>query len=252
MKGKQSEALVFPEARTLGIARKEAKEATSSLPALARRLQGLVVTTSESYGYLMDEGRKVREIDRRIDDKQRSMTRLCDSLKKQIVELFRPMRKQCEDVLSLIEDKRQQYDGFLEEQRAKVAAEARKDAERELKRLEKRAEKLAAKADTRAEAKEILAEVPQLEELLPVIPEVEAPKIEGVSVARVWDYEIIDVQAVPETVRLGSGDLMPGEEFVALWERKFSREALMRAREGGIEVPGVRFYQKDSVRYERL
>lgn len=225
----------------------EAEQSLVGLDPLPKRLRTLKMTSDESYQTLQEEARVVRDLERSVEKKQRSLTSMCDRLKKDIKDVFKPMLNACKEVLEIVSRKELEFDRWQTEQFEAERRRAEAEAEAEQKRLERNARKRAGRREDPREARAILQSVPQIEAAEPKPPV--APKVEGVSVAKIWDFEILDSEAVPRTVQV-NGDP------VELWERKYNRAALLKAREVYSEepqpIPGVRFFQKPSTRYERL
>jgi len=224
-----------------------AEKSIKAIEPLGVRLAGLDMRSDENYEILMDEGRRFRDIERGIEKERNNALRELDSVKKRIKGWFEPMLKVCHELLQLVEEKRLVYEGWLDEKHEEEQVRLREETEKEQKRLDRNAKRRAKKANSRAEEREILRSVPELEvpEALREAP-VKVAGVAGVSVAKIWDFEVVVAMAVPETTQLKDG------EVVHLWGRHFNREGLMAAREDGQEVPGIRFFQKDSPRYGRL
>lgn len=108
------------------------------------------------------------------------------------------------------------------EWRAKVDMEIQKKNEE----LRKKAEKERQKQEEKALAK---GEVPPLP--MP-IPTIEVPNtVDGISTMRVWTYEVVDITNVPlRYLALDSGMVMTA------------------IRQGVREIPGLRIYQKETIK----
>lgn len=250
----------------------EAEAELAVLDPLTERVHALEVRSDESYQILMGQGRLARDTRRRIEARQNPLiklvTRQATELKREIKDLFNPMLNACDEVLEIVDTKRRGYETWQAEQHriaerkrlAEVAAERKRLAEEaeiaameEQERLDNIAAEAAKHASTPEVQQTILTSVP---EVAPEpVPEVvtqhvappTAPKVSGATVAKVWEFEITNPEAVSEYF----GD-------IPLWERRFSRTGLLKARAAlstgpdDQPIPGVRFYQKDQPRYGRL
>ena len=226
----------------------EAEENLEALVPLPRTLNELKMTSDEDYEVLMDEARKAREAQRNILEKQKPLLELCDQMKRKVKDLFKPLLNVCEEVLEIADNKRLQYDRHLVEVQRAEQERLDKEAKKEQQRLDRNAKRRAAKAESEAEKREIIRAVPEIEAV--EAEEVAPARIAGVSVAKIWDYEILDEYKVPE---------FDVDMDLVLWTRKFNRSGLLKARECHTLVDddpqpvlGVRFFQKDSTRYGRL
>lgn len=244
-KTKQSTALVVSMEQKVAQAEKDVE----ALGPLAVKLHAFAMTKPDDYETLMTDARMVRDIERRIvgdrDSATKKLQEELNNTKRTIKGWFAPMLVVCKNILELVDQKRLLYDRFLEEKQKKEQEILDAEAAAEQKRLERNAKKRAARAPTRARQKDILASVPEVEAEQAVV---EVPqKIFGVPVAKVWDYEIVDADAVPEIVT-----------GFTLWARRFDRADLLNARKAlatsdqDQPIEGVRFFQKPSPRYGRL
>lgn len=229
--------------QAIALVAKEAEQSLVGLDPLPKRLAVLKMTSDRDYEILMDEGRKVREIQRGVEEKQKSLTGLCDKLKRDIRSLFAPMISSCQTVLKIVDQKQHQYDKWRQDRHGKEQERLRLEAEAEQRRLEANARRRAARREDPAEAREILCSVPQIAPL--ELPEPMKPRVDGVSIAKVWDFEILIEADVPKTIDVGG-------VTIALWTRAFDRKALLECQRAGYEIPGVRFFQKEITRYGRL
>lgn len=108
------------------------------------------------------------------------------------------------------------------EWRNRLAEQARKKEEELQRKAEKERQKQIDKAEAKGEAPPPPAP----------IPKVEVPKTtEGITTVKTWTYEVENIDKVPR-------------EYLAL-----DSGAVMRAvREGIREIPGIRIYQKETVK----
>jgi len=249
---KKEESLSLVPQKVINETVERASTDLESLTPLTKRLNALKMNSDKNFQIVMDEGRKVKDVQRQVEKKQKGLTSQCDKMKKEIKGLFAPMMDCCQEVLDLVETKRSEYDDHLEKQHEIERKKAEAEAEAERKRLQKNANARAKRVSSEEEAKEIRHSVGEVEARK---VEKEAPaKIAGVSTAKLWYFEVVDPDTVPKKL-----EFVTGEEFT-LWRKSFSRAELLNARKHleacgeNVEevIPGVRFYQEDSTRYGRL
>lgn len=247
-KKKEQSLSLVPKA-TIDEAVEGAEVDLKGLAPLPKRIEALKMTTDRNFQIVMEEGKSARNIERAVLARQKKLTSLCDNMKREIKSLFEPMLSACTEVLGLVDKKRCEYDSYLMRKQEVEQRRADEKAEAERKRLQRNADARAKRVSSEAEASEIRRSVEEVE-----VKQVEreAPaQVVGVSVAKIWDYEIVDEREVPEFFEEQSGDCG------RLWVRKFERVELLRiCREmmGSDNsrpqpIPGVRFFQKDSTRY---
>ena len=148
----------------------------------------------------------------------------CKGLTKKIHESFDPLIKKAHDThKSLIAERKKQLEPVLEAERlvkGKIAAYSREQdrIRREREAEARRRAKLLAEADTlqravdlenqgrAAEAEALIEKTPA--PVAPVVSE-PAPKAEGVSIRKVWKFEVVDVTKIkpaylkPDTAKIG-------------------------------------------------
>lgn len=234
---------------------RETESLVQDLDPLPKKIRSLVMTSDRAYETLMEHGRVVRQMQREVEKKQKWATEGLKEAIKRVKSLFVPMITSCQSVLELIDQKQREYDRHLEQERKKEQARLDREAAEEEKRLLRNA-----KARARRRGDDPSEVAPPQVEALAAVP-AEAPKVEGVSVAKVWDYEIIDPGKVPQNYQRDT-------EMLVLWEPSFNRKALMEFRRGLVgdddredlqsvlqtieDHYGVRFFQKPVTRYGGL
>jgi len=120
-----------------------------------------------------------------------------------------------------------EQEAIRQAEQRRLQAEADEAARRERERLEKQAAKL--KTEARREA--VLEQAAQV--VAPVVQvAAAAPKIEGVSVRKIWKARVVDVAKVPR-------------EFMVVNDRALDSYA--KATKGAVQVAGVEFYQDESM-----
>jgi hypothetical protein len=120
-----------------------------------------------------------------------------------------------------------EQEAIRQAEQRRLQAEADEAARRERERLEKQAAKL--KTEARREA--VLEQAAQV--VAPVVQvAAAAPKVEGVSVRKIWKARVVDVAKVPR-------------EFMVVNDRALDSYA--KATKGAVQVAGVEFYQDESM-----
>jgi hypothetical protein len=123
------------------------------------------------------------------------------------------------------------------EAKARQAEWERQRAEAEKKRLEEEAMRKALEAEAKGETKEaeqIIEQAARVEQEIPIVPVVpfvipEQPKVEGLSMREDWDFEIVDVKAIPREY------LVPNEVMI----RK-----VVKVMKSQANIPGIRVFSK--------
>lgn len=238
----------------------EAETTTQGLAPICKSLEKLNMNREENYETIMEQGRIVREIERQVVEKQKWTIAPLDEAKKRIKSLFKPMLNSCVEVRELVNIKQSEFfqiqDRKQQAEQEKLDKEAAAEETRQRKNLRAKGRRAEKRGDLRA-AGIYSAEADHVEVESAVAEKHETPKVSGVAVAKIWDFEIEDIPAVPQWLELSDG-----RKFV-LWRKNFAREALLSARKACEELEmtpeeisdailGVRFFQKDSTRFGRL
>lgn len=249
--------------KEVSLAVQETETIIQSLDPLPNRIRKLNMNHDEDYENLMIEGRTTRDIQRKVEAKQKwvltALLLAMKETKKRVESLFGPMLVPCKEVLELIDQRQREYFQIQDRKQEEEQKRLDVEAEEEQKRLDKNAKAKAKRLQNkgkRQQAREVIAEVPQIEAAK--AEEVAAPKVGGVSRAKIWDFEIQTPFDVPETLMVLEKSSDDVQYEVSLWSRAFDRKALLDARKSLAEndldqpIPGVRFFQKPSTRYGRL
>lgn len=199
-----------------------------------------------------------------VDEQRKSITRPLDEAKKAIMALFDAPTRFLQDAEGLLkrkmltfseeqERKQRELRAKLEEEarreRERLAAEAaaaRAKAEEEARRLREQAEaakaagdaakaaKLESKADSRVEAADEKAHALEHQAAVTIAPAVQIQQAtaKGVSEREEWDFEYTDVNALPREF------LIPDEKAI---------RAVVKARKGATNIPGVRVFSRKNL-----
>lgn len=223
--------------------------------------QAYEIDSPETYSMAGTDLQAIKSRLKAVDEQRKSITRPLDEAKRAIMALFEAPTKFLTDAESLLkskmlafndeqERKQRVLQAELEEkarkERERLAAEAAKaqaKAEEEARLLREKAEaakaagnaakaaELAAKAESRIEAAAEKVEEIQHQQAVTVAPVVNIPKGEakGTAMREEWDFEITDRNAIPREF------LIPDEKTI---------RAMVKARKGETNIPGIRVFSK--------
>jgi len=196
-----------------------------------------------------------------VDEQRKSITRPLDEAKKAIMALFDAPTRFLQGAEGLL---KQKMLAFSEEQerkqrelRAKLEEEARKERERlaaeaaaarakaeeEARKLREQAEaakaagdaakaaKLESRAESRMEAADEKASTLEHQAAVTVAPavQIQQAEVKGVSTREEWDFEYTDQSLLPREF------LIPDEKAI---------RAVVKARKGATNIPGIRVFSK--------
>lgn len=217
----------------------------------------LIVKDQSTYETAILRIKTVETFGNQLNERRLKITRLIDSSKKAVMELFRDPVEQCEAVATDLRTKVNKYHydmeqaRFEEQRKAQQKARAEEDRLRKIKEEQERvlrekeeakrkeAEKLA-KAGKAEEARKAMAEAEKASEkadqraqeamnvsVAPVIVDQKVEQPKGVGTTKKWKFEIIDEKLVPSAFRKVDEDKL----------QKYAT-----SMQGSAEVPGVRFF----------
>ena len=194
------------------------------------RASALVIDSPESLGLGAEFLRDLRTAKLKIKAVFDPARMSADKAHKQIVAASRKVTEPIARAESLVKGKIGAYRVQVEAERRaeeqRLAAVARKqDEERRLAEAER------LEADGRKEEAEAVIEAPAMPVPMPVLPDT-TPKTEGVSVRKVWKYQIADPMALPRQW------LIADEKAIGEHARSMKERA---------SIPGVRFWSEESV-----
>jgi hypothetical protein len=169
-----------------------------------------------------------------IDEKRKEITRPIDDIKKRVMDFFRPISTQLSEAETTLKKAvlsyQREQERIRREAEQKAILAARAEEERKRKALEARAKKAAEKGQE--EKAELLKEQAQ-EVYVPAV--VQAPAVEkvaGISTRKNWTFRIKDLSKIPR-------------EYLIVDEKMLKKLAV--ASQGKISIPGVEFYQDESM-----
>lgn len=195
---------------------------------LAAFAKGLVIKTQEGYEKAADLLKTIKGNLRTIED---ARTRITGPMN----EALREINKQAKEASALfLEDEKiikRAMIAYSDEQdrlRAEEQRKANEAAERERKRQLEIADRARAKGQ---ESKAELHEERAAAVVAPISQHV-APKVDGVSIPKVWDFEITDPAAIPR-------------EYMDISETRIRK--VVQALKGGTNIPGVRVFERKRI-----
>jgi hypothetical protein len=186
--------------------RKKSEAALRKLrPLVKQTLEGPPIKTDRAYQDASDARRVVVTTKDSIDKNRKKITRLLDDAKKGIMSWFKPMYEECDQALELIDEKLNSYDEWKWQQAEAEREAARKKEEKRLAILKKNEAKKLAKAESRDERLRIKQTYDEKKDVVSDESAAEQqmvddspPKAEGTSVRMLWDFEVLDMDQVPE------------------------------------------------------
>ena len=187
----------------------EKREVESKLKALRplvkKVLQGGLIRSDKSNQEAADARRVVVTTSKFVDRARKSVTGPLDQAKKAAMELFRPMVSECKEALGLIDEKLTEYEMFVKEEAERERWKVIQREEKRLAQLRRNEEKKLAEAKSKEERLEVQRAYNDKKELVQeeaVAAEqtiVEEPtKTEGTQVRMLWDFELLDMNEVPD------------------------------------------------------
>lgn len=209
-----------------------AQEIATQAEQLLTSARAFIVQTPEVYQLAADELKFIKGKAKELDDMRKSMTRPLDESKNKIMEFFRPAETWLKQSEQLLKQHMLTYQQEEERKRREAQRLADEAARNEQDRLNAIAEKKAVKQEAKGnmeKASEIRQVVPQV--IIPTIV-AETPKINGISMRKVWKWREVNSTLVPR-------------EYLLLNEKMLSQFA--RATQGNITVPGIEFYSEEVI-----
>jgi hypothetical protein len=188
---------------------------------LSREGKAIVIADNQSYEVAGLFLKRIKQAQKDLDDRRRSMTRPLDESKKQIMDLFRPVESKIIEIETSIKKSLVQYQAIVD---------ARIKAELEEKRKKDEAEAAEKAKDAEFFGEDIFIEETKVEDQMQNV----APVVSGISTKTVWDYEIIDMSKLPIEM------MMPDPKKI-----RAAVDFGMR------DVPGLRIFSKQVVSARR-
>lgn len=174
-----------------------------------------VVDNADMYVMAGDELKEIKARRKAIEDKRVEITKPMDQAKKAAMDFFRlPI-----DLLDDAEDAIKRAMLTWKSEQDRKEREAREAQAAEARRIQ-------------AEAKAKNPDQPPPVVVMPPVPTVAAPKMAGISTRKIWKFDVTDPAAVPR-------------EYLVIDDAKLG--AMARATKGTVAVPGVRFYEEETM-----
>ncbi|MDD5220749.1 MAG: hypothetical protein PHV11_09300 [Candidatus Bipolaricaulis sp.] len=200
----------------------------------------LIVTNADEYSYGTDFLKKIKEAQKKVTDYFSPMKSKAHEAWKQICnnegELLTPLKSAEDTTKRKLLNWKMEDDRKREEERRRLQAEADEKARIERERLEKQAEKLKTpelKEQRLEQAQNIIAPVIEVQTAV--------PKVEGISVRKIWKAELTDKAAF---IKATAND----PNLMALITVDMSAlNRIASATKGGVTYPGVRFFEETTM-----
>jgi len=200
----------------------EAEEQVRQIVSVAE-ITEVRITVPGEYQKAGDLLTKIKGRAKDLDKLRRSLTRPLDDAKKRIMALFAAPQEKLASAERLVKRSMLDWNAEQERIRRKEEERLRKQAEEERLREIEEAEK-----DGDDEKLVSLMEAPVAAPKLVT----QAPKAEGVSIRKVWKWRTVDETAIPR-------------EYLIVNEKALT--SLATSAKGTVKVPGVEFYQEETV-----
>jgi hypothetical protein len=210
----------------------EAKEKALEMASLANAV--VAIATDDDYRQAGELLTRIKGRARDLEELRKSLTRPLDESKKKIMALFAKPQDDLESAEGRLKkgmlefSQRKEAERRAEEARLKKEEEVRNKAAEEA-RL-KRVDAALAAGDERA-AEEIFS-APASAQAMVIVAKIEPPKTAGVSVRKDWTWRVLDIGLLPKDYMLVNESMLT---------------AIAKSSKGAMKVPGVEFYQKETI-----
>lgn len=188
------------------------------------------ISDDESYLEVGDSLRRIKGSQKELKELKSTMTKPLDQAKKAIMDMFSVPEQLLTSRESALKKAIVVWEDKLSQMR--LAEEARLRDERQ--KLLEAAEAKAVKLESRGKMEQ--AEMVRDAVPLPSVVQLDREYAEGISVRKVWKFEVLDREALFNAGR---------PEF---WEvNETALRSFARSTKGAITIPGVRFYQESEI-----
>lgn len=207
----------------------EAVEAEREANLIMTNAGNLSIVDQAGYNQAGDFLKTVKVKYAQLDTMRKNMTRPLDSVKRQIMDLFRKPLEYLAQAEQSVKRTMIVYVNEQEKIRREQERKLQQEADRKRQDALRKAEAARAKGqDAKAEKFENKADSVALAPTL--APRVE--QVNGISKRKIWKFQIVDGTKIPR-------------EFLCVDEKKLGDFA--RTMEGSVPVPGVRFYFEETI-----
>jgi len=188
------------------------------------------IITSEDYKQASEFQAKLKEWEKQVVSKRRSITVPIDNAKSVVMDMFKPITDAIEKAKSMVDRSRLDYEQKKELERMaeenRLALKAKKEAQELAEKAQKAREEGKEGKAIQLEAK---AEMIQISPTVaPVIPQ----KIDGLSTRKtIWYAEVVDLSILPREYMIANEKMLDG---------------MAKSTKGKIQIPGVVFKEKKS------
>ncbi len=189
---------------------------------MASEGNGIVICDNQSYSYAGEFLKRIKQVQKQVDDTRKGMTRPMDEAKKKVMELFKPIESRINDMEASVKTSLLQYQTIVDRRIREELEEKRKKDEAEAAELAQDAEFFGSNS-VEMEQTEVKDQMQNV-----------APTVSGITTKMVWDFEIVDEALLPrEMLSADIKKIRAGVEF------------------GMRDVAGLRIFQKQVISSRR-
>lgn len=219
---------------------KHLQELRGEIKSVEQRARDLQIATPEDYEGAGDILKEAKSFQKKVNDWFDPLVKNAHRAWKSLTEKRAETLQPATNVERILKDKMLEYNRKKAEEARKeqerLQAEAEAKARRERERLMKRAETL----KTEEKRQQALQEAEQVQ-TVQVTVESEAPKQEGVVIKKTWKAKVVDQKQVIKSALEGTIPIT----MIVIDQSALNKFAQMT--KGEINVPGVKFYQEESM-----
>jgi len=180
---------------------------------------------------------KLKEVKGEIKKARAKLDPICDAahkahkantdLRSELISPFQEAEKVIKQKLVTFMDEEEEK---ARKKQAELDAKARREEEKRRKELEERAEKWEEKGNE--EKADMLRDEAEVATVAPQVAASAVAKVQGISISKVWKWEITDINALPH-------------EYLIVNEQALN--AMAKALKDNAKIPGVRIYSERSL-----
>jgi len=195
----------------------------------------IVIHTADDYRAAGEQLTRIKHAAIQLEELRLSLTRPLDESKKRIMAMFARPKDDLDGAEAKLKRAMLAYNTEQDRIRREAEARLRAEAEAEEKRQEaqrKAALDAALESGDAAKAEEIINTPTVPPPPVAVVPQAIPPKVAGVSTRKIWTWKIINPDLIPRDYLLINESMLT---------------AVAKSGKGAVKVPGVEFYQVESI-----
>lgn len=195
----------------------------------------IVIHTADDYRAAGEQLTRIKHAAKQLEELRLSLTRPLDESKKRIMAMFARPKDDLDGAEAKLKRAMLAYNTEQDRIRREAEARLRAEAEAEEKRQEaqrKAALDAALESGDAAKAEEIINTPAVPPPPVAVVPQAIPPKVAGVSTRKIWTWKITDPDLIPRDYLLVNESMLT---------------AVAKSGKGAVKVPGVEFYQVESI-----